>query len=133
MFYRCTTLAGVYFRGNAPSLGQDVFTGDSNTTIYYLPGTTGWTSTFGGRPTALWILPYPLILTSSPGPGEQNNQFGFTVSWAINRSVVIEARTNLANAKWQPLQTNSLTAGSFYFTDPQWTNYPGRFYRIRLP
>jgi hypothetical protein len=41
--------------------------------------------------------------------------------------------TNLANPTWYPLQTNTLTGGSFYFSDPQWTNYPGRFYRIRSP
>jgi hypothetical protein len=33
-----------------------VFYGDNNATIYYLPGTTGWSSPFGGRPTALWNL-----------------------------------------------------------------------------
>jgi hypothetical protein len=32
-----------------------------------------------------------------------------------------------------PLQTCKLTNGSIYFSDPQWTNYPGRFYRIRSP
>ncbi len=31
-------------------------------TVYYLPGTTGWGSTFGGWPTALWYQPKPLIL-----------------------------------------------------------------------
>jgi hypothetical protein len=31
-----------------------VFNGDNNAVIYYLPGTTGWVSTFDGRPTALW-------------------------------------------------------------------------------
>jgi hypothetical protein len=31
------------------------------------------------------------------------------------------------------VQTNTLTGGSAYFSDPQWMNYPGRFYRIRSP
>ena len=48
----CTSLTGVYFQGNAPSLaGSSVFDGDNHATVYYLPGTTGWGSTFGGRPT----------------------------------------------------------------------------------
>ena len=34
---------------------------------------------------------------------------------------------------WQPVQTNTLTSGSPYFSDPQWTNYPGCFYRLRSP
>ena len=47
--------------------------------------------------------------------------------------VVVEASTNLANPIWSPLATNTLTSGSSYFSDPQWTNYPGRFYRLRWP
>ena len=40
-----------------------MFYGDNNATVYYLPGTTGWGTTFGGRPTALWIQ-VPTIQTS---------------------------------------------------------------------
>jgi hypothetical protein len=25
------------------------------------------------------------------------------------------------------------TGGSSYFSDPEWTNYPGRFYRLTMP
>ena len=32
---------------------------------------------------------------------------------------------------WSPLQTNTLAADSFHFSDPDWTNHPGRFYRVR--
>jgi hypothetical protein len=34
-----------------------VFSGDNNATVYYLPGTTGWGTTFGGRPAVLWDPP----------------------------------------------------------------------------
>ena len=47
--------------------------------------------------------------------------------------VVVEACTNLAQPSWRPLQTNTLTADSLYLSDPRWTNYPTRFYRIRSP
>jgi len=57
----CTSLISVYFTGNAPSIGSDVFSGTDNTTVYYLPGTTGWGETFAGRPTALWIIIGPVI------------------------------------------------------------------------
>jgi hypothetical protein len=63
----------------------------------------------------------------------QTNAFGFIISWATNISVVVEVCTNLASPVWQPVQTNALTGGSSYFSDPQWTNYPGRFYRLRSP
>ena len=78
-------------------------------------------------------MPYPLILTSNPSFGVRTNQFGFTVSWATNLNVVVEAATDLAHPVWSPVQTNALTSGWFYFSDPQWKNYPARFYRIRSP
>ena len=99
--------------------------------MYYLPGTTGWGPTFGGRPTALWVLPNPLILASSVGV--QTNAFGFIISWATNIAVVVEACTNLANPAWSPVGTNTLTGGWSYFSDPDWTNHPTRFYRLRSP
>jgi hypothetical protein len=143
-FSGCLRLTSVYFQDNAPSFGTNVFdywTGWppypfqvwDPATVYCLPGTTGWTSTFGGLQTALWFLPNPLILTSSPSFGVQTNSFGFIISWATNLSVVVEACTNLTNPVWSPVSTNTLTGGWSSFSDPQWTNYPARFYRIRSP
>lgn len=129
----CPRLTGIYFRGSAPSVdpGPQAFFENTPAVIYYLPGTARWGGSFEGQPTAPWTLPFPLILTASPSFGAQSNQFGFIISWATNLAVVVEASTNLARPSWQPLQTNTLTGGTFYFSDPQWTNYPGRFYRIR--
>jgi len=62
----------------------------------------------------------------------QTNRFGFIISWATNISVVVEAST-LTNPTWVPLQTNTLTGGWCYFSDPDWTNYPVRCYRLRSP
>jgi hypothetical protein len=133
-FGNCTSLTALHFGGNAPTLGgSSVFTGDNSATVYYLPGTTGWGTTFGGRPTAVWFLPNPLILTSGPGFGVQSNAFGFIISWATNLPVVVEACTNPANHSWSPVQTNALTGGWSFFSDPQSPNSPARFYRIRSP
>jgi hypothetical protein len=63
----------------------------------------------------------------------QTNRIGFIISWATNISVVVEACTDLANPVWIPVSTNTLTGGSSYFSDPQWTNHPTRFYRLRAP
>jgi hypothetical protein len=93
-----------------------------------LPGTTGWGSTFAGLPTTIWTLPYTLILNSI---GVRSNEFGFTVSWATNASVVVEASPDLNNPNWSPVITNALNNGVVNFTDPKWANYPSRFYRIR--
>jgi hypothetical protein len=114
--------------GSAPSLGgTNVFVHDNNVTVYYLPETTGWGTNFAGVPTALWT---PQVLTSNSSFGVQTNQFGFDVTWANGMSVVVEASTNLANHVWSPLATNTITGGSYYFSDPRWTNYSSRFYRV---
>jgi hypothetical protein len=61
------------------------------------------------------------------------NGFGFNITGTTNIPVVVEACTNLANPIWIPLQTCTLTNGSIHFSDPGWTNYRGRFYRLRSP
>ena len=114
-FENCTSLTGVYFQGNAPSVGLYVFDGDNNATVYYLPGTTGWN---------------PQVQTSGASFGVRTNRFGFTITGTSSLGVVVEACTNLANPIWSPVGTNSLTGGSSYFSDPQWTNYARRFYRL---
>jgi hypothetical protein len=131
-FEYCSILSSAYFDGNAPSADCTVFEGDE-ITAYYLPGTSGWGSTFACVPTAFWFLPNPLILNNVLSFGVQSNKFGFTISWATNASVVVEACTDLANPTWSSVGTNALTNGSGYFSDPQWTNYPARFYRLRSP
>ena len=67
---------------------------------------------------------------SPASPGVRTNQFGFNIIGTSNIVVVVEASTNLANPTWSPLRTNTLTGGSAYFSDPQWTNYSSRFYRL---
>src|ERR1039458_2014069 len=83
-FYGCYNLTAVYFRGNAPTLmpslngtGYNNFAGDTNAIVYYMPGTTGWGTTFGGLPTAPWV-PFryytnsdnaTVTITAYTGPG----------------------------------------------------------------
>jgi hypothetical protein len=139
-FATCINLAGVYFEGNAPSVDREVFIyfGDppfypelwEPVTIYYLPGSLGWSDTFAGRPTALWL---PKADTSPATFGVHSNLFGFTINWASGKALVVEGCTNLATAVWSPVSTNTEINGSAYFSDPQRTNYPTRLYRIRSP
>jgi len=97
--------------------------------VYYLPGTSGWGATFGGWPTGQWYQPQPHILGSGLGLGAQSNGFQFTISWATNTAVVVEASTNLQN--WTPVVTNTLIAGTNAFSDSTWSSHPQRFYRVR--
>ncbi len=103
----------------------------TSATVYYLPGTTGWEefAQLTGVPTVLWN---PQAQTSDASFGVRTNCFGFTITGNSNLVVVVEA-SSLANPTWVPLQTNTLTGGSCYFSDPDWTNYPVRFYRLRSP
>jgi len=142
-FSRCPALANVYFQGNAPSsgpYGPSVFEYWPPTsidgpewdpaTIYYLPGTTGWGPYFAGLPTVLWNAQ---VQTSDASFGVRTNRFGFTITGTSNLTVVVEASSSLAAPVWTPVQTNALLNGSSYFSDPEWENYRGRFYRLARP
>ena len=131
-FVECSNLEAAYFLGDAPLFahtgGTPVFWGDARATVFYLPNTTGWGSAFVSA--VLWN---PQIQTTAASFGLGTNGFGFTITGTANIPIVIEACTNLANPIWSPVRTSTLTGGSSYFRDPQWTNYPTRFYRIRWP
>jgi hypothetical protein len=60
-------------------------------------------------------------------------QFGFNIAWSSGMSVAVDVCTNLADPTWYPLQSNTLTGSSLYFSDPQWRNRPAGFYRLRWP
>lgn len=125
----CLNLTNLTFLGNTPSLGTNTFTGTATgATVYYYYGTTGWGTTYGGLPAYMLGAPAPQI--GGGGSIEvQSGHFSFEVSGIINQTVVVEACTNLVN--WQPVWTNTLTTATANFTDPQWANFPARYYRAR--
>jgi len=127
-FLSCTNLTSVYFEGDAPDVDLYYAFNDDPATFYYFPGTTGWDSINQGVTIVLWK---PLIQAGDANFGVRTNQFGFNIAWASGQTVVVEACTNLANPVWSPIATNILTGDSSYFSDPQWTNYPARLYRLR--
>jgi hypothetical protein len=130
-FAYCTNFSfALYFEGNAPVAGNDLFDSDGVVPVYYLPDTTGWGSTFGGQPTVLWN---PLARTDDASFGVRQNQFGFNVTGTANIPIVIEASPKVSTGSWVALQSGRLTNGLIYFSDPQWTNYLTRIYRIRSP
>jgi hypothetical protein len=128
----CLSLTSVYFGGNAPTADSTLFSIDNTVTAYYLPGTTGWSdfSDNTGVPVVLWN---PLIQAGGANFGVENNQFGFNITGTANIPIVVEACTNLARPVWTALTNVTLTNGLFYFSDPQWTNYPARFYGLGFP
>jgi hypothetical protein len=112
----------------------EVFFADNQPTVYYLPGTTGWSSSWPSEvplvPTVMWN---PLIQASGTSFGMKDNQFGFNITGTSNIPIVVEACANLASPVWAPLQSLRLTNGLVYFSDAQWTNYSARYYRISAP
>ena len=107
-FEACFSLTGVYFQGDAPMVGADVFdysymlvpTIFDPATVYYLPGTMGWSTNFAGLPTAVW---QPQIQTADTSFGVNSNQFGFNVNWASGMTVVVKASRSLSGGTWTPL------------------------------
>jgi hypothetical protein len=135
MFANCWLMSSLYFGGNAPcqfgSSGANWqgFNGDTNLTIYYLPGATGWGATYGGVPTVLWN-PH----TTNDGRfGMCSNQFWFTVCGTSNISCVIESCTNLCTPYWLFVTNITLSTGSCRVCDKAATNRAMSFYRFRSP
>ena len=141
-FQQSYILRDVLFLGNAPTVinissDHGVFA-FSPTRVYYLPGTTGWSNTFGSciytgwdaAPTVLWN---PVIQTGNGNFGVQNNQFGFNITGTTNIPIVVQACANLANPVWTPLTNVTLTNGSVHFSEPVQSNTPARYYRITYP
>jgi hypothetical protein len=129
-FYDCYNLTGIYFKGSIPRVSLGSFSGDINATVYYLPSPSRWPPTFGGLPTVLWN---PQVQTGDATFGVRTNRFGFTITGTASLVIMVEACTNLANPTWFPVQTITLTGGPSYFSDPRWTNYAARLYRLRSP
>jgi hypothetical protein len=135
-FVFCPNLTGVYFRGNAPALdgsmfGQRIFDYSDSVIVYYLGGTTGWVSTYAGRPTMLWNA---AVATHDGSVGMQQGRFGFNIAGTPDIPLVVEASSNPSQGPWVALESCTLTNGLLRFSDPDSTNtWPARFYRVRWP
>ena len=137
-FGRCISLTSIYFGGNAPQVDLTAFLyfplDQFNppyipATVYFLAETSGWSNSIAGIPTMLWLPTIQMVFNDAIN----SNVPALKVDWANGQTVVVDACTNLANPVWQPIETNILSSGASYFSDPQWTNYASRFYRLRTP
>ncbi len=114
-FYECTNLTALHFEGDAPSLGGYVFQDDDRATVYYLPGTTGWGTTFGGLPTALWTQ----VPTLQASPQSQTAEAGLAVSLRVQASSPLPLFYY-----WYLNATNLLSSGTTWqleLTNLQWS------------
>jgi hypothetical protein len=120
------SFASVNFLGNAPAVDGDIFDGCSDDLrVYVLPGTAGWGAAIGNYTPEPW----PPTITAV-GRDAGSGHLGFQADWAAGMKAVLQVRTNLVTADWQPLYTDTFVNAMCYFSDPQWTNHPSRFYRL---
>jgi hypothetical protein len=111
----CRNLTDIYFNGNAPTTTGARWIYSGSPTIYYLPGATGWGTTFGGYPVR--AQPYlfstnhgVLVITEYHGSGGAvslpDTLAGLTVSSIgsqafygadITRLVIADSVTNMGN------------------------------------
>ncbi|HLH54531.1 MAG TPA: leucine-rich repeat domain-containing protein [Verrucomicrobiae bacterium] len=129
-FMNCSNLASIYFLSSPPRIGAGIFSGDINATVYYDPLASGWTNSFAGLPAIAWNAT-PSANVSGLGVGLGG--FQFPIAGNSNLSFVVEATTTLNNPTWAPIGTNTTSSGIIYFSDPNWTRTPTRFYRLRSP
>ena len=127
-FAWCTNLKTLFFLGNSPQVSDIALYSTPLEVSYYLPTGSGWGATFAAKPTALWR---PNIVLSDGSFGLRANHFQFNRDWATGATIVVEACTNLANPIWNVLTTDTLTGDSNVFSDPEQSNLPARFYRLR--
>jgi hypothetical protein len=136
IFSDCLNLTSIYLRGSNPYFVWNPTNAVATPTAYYLPSAAIAPPPpyITGLPTAPWLPQVQTVLSFGFQTNQivviRTNQFGLNITWASGRSVVVEACTNLAQAAWSPVATIDTTNGSSYFSDPQWTNYPSRFYRV---
>ena len=89
--------------GQRPKDYPYLFGFGSHATVYYLPGTTGWGTTFGGRPTVLWDPPTipasPRTQTAEAGSAvglrvEASGPLPLFCLWYLNATNLLSCSTN---------------------------------------
>lgn len=127
-FDGASSLMRILFQGNAPRLGILAFRGiRSDATVYYLPGTIGWSSNFGGVPTAV----LPQISLTDLVPPSDGAPFSLTVHGAVGDTVVLDATDDLIT--WVTLSTLTLSDAVTPVSDPDSSQHDHRYYRLRFP
>lgn len=118
-FLNCSSLVSVYFSGDAPTIGTDIYSGATSVTNYVTnPTATGWGDTLDGQPVVRMTVHADDFEGGSAG--ETN---------AITASGLVDISDSLANAgsALQPADTNgvvlaeSATAGDIMvYTGSAW-------------
>jgi hypothetical protein len=131
-FWGQSSLNHMYFQGDRPGgMEGGAFYGAAQTTVFYLPGNSGWDQPLAGVNLIAWN---PRIQAGERFGLSSNGLFGFTVSGTTGMRVAVEASTNLNTAAWEPVGSVTLEPdGTAVFTDEGAAGHRCRFYRLRMP
>src|ERR1039458_7433785 len=108
--------------------------------ILYAGGNFGFAGTNVSAFVTEALLPVPptnppVILTSDGNFGFTNGPggfgFGFDIGGGAGQTLGGGGRTHLG--EWVAAANQRAGTPPWYFSDPQWINYPDRFYRVLAP
>ena len=132
-------MTNVCFQGNAPTDGGTIFVGDPLPQVYYVNGTTGWSSTFSDVNTApcpecgsLDAAPIAILGIAPNGPNVFLRVNSIYSSWT-NR-LLVSTNASLPLSQWTPVATNVIsTNGIFTITVTNGINstMPHRFFILK--
>jgi len=103
-FLLCSNLISAYFHGNAPTMGQHVFTNcATGFTVYYANTANNYTNPWNGYPTASFIpTPTPTPVPPTPTPTTTPDPTAPTVSY----------QTHVQDVGWQGYVSNGRASGT---------------------
>jgi formylglycine-generating enzyme required for sulfatase activity len=122
-FNNCVGLMIVYFLGDAPAHAVDAFA-NMPATLFFVAGSSGWSSTFAGRPTAPWNGLF--------GAQSLEMYAGLTIVGEIGKVYSIEYVTDLgasAESDWRCLEYLQLPVSPYLWADKSAPTTGKRFYR----
>lgn len=118
-----STLRHVHFRGAAPA--ASTLFGVATPTVYFTSGSTGFGSSYAGRPAVLWN---PVITDFKLDP---INGPRLDFSAHTHLRYVLEYTRDLAQQTWEPLVTNSPASAAAQVSVPSPDGSQPRFFRLR--
>jgi len=101
-----------------------------------LPRPAGLHVDIGAVEMQIPVATSPILLMGVSVSGDRSFDFSFTNRSGVSFRVLASTNLSLSLTNWTMLgSANETPAGSgmFHFTDPQATNYPARYYRVRSP
>ena len=125
-YYGCSNLTEIIFKGNAPDIGDDVFSRISqNAKIFINPGATGFGETYARLP--VQILKKKLVVKYF---NNHATPFSLTFETQSESTYKIEASHDLM--KWGEIGEAQGTGSSVEFTDWREALFQKQYYRVKM-